>query len=96
MASYQRLTAMGGNEAVRLASAYLKERIPLEISAEGGHSVTLTGGDGTVTVSAHAHGMETQVTVTTDQLRTSRIDLEAQHYLNQLPYQPEDRQRHVR
>lgn len=96
MASYKRLTAMGGLEAVRLAGEYLKERIPLEIVEEGGHSVTLTGGDGTVTVSAHAHGMETEVTVTTDQLRTSRIDIEAQHYMNQLPYQPGDVQRRNR
>lgn len=96
MASYQRHTAMGGKEAVRLAADYLKERIPLEVASEGPHSVTLTGGDGTVTVSTHAHGMETEVTVVTDQLGTSRIDIEAQHYLNQLPYQPDDRQRHVR
>ena len=93
MASYQRHTAMGGREAVRLAGEYLQQRIPLEKVAEDGHSVTLAGGDGTVTVSAHAHGMETEITVSTDQLRTSRIDLEAQHYLNQLPYQPGDKQR---
>ncbi|MFP4624074.1 MAG: hypothetical protein ACLFRX_07860 [Gemmatimonadota bacterium] len=96
MASYQRLTAMGGAEAVRLAAEYLQQRIPLEVSEQDAHSVTLTGGDGTVTISAHAHGLETEVTVRTDQLRTSRIDNEAQHYLNQLPYQPEDRQREVR
>ena len=96
MASYQRLTAMGGGEAVRLAAEYLQERIPLEVTDEGKHSVTLTGGDGTVTISAHSHGLETEVTVRTDQLRTSRIDVEAQHYMNQLPYQPEDEQRHVR
>lgn len=93
MASYQRLTAMGGAEAVELAARYLQERIPLEVTEQKRHSVTLTGGDGTITVSTHAHGMETEVTVRTDQLRTSRIDLEAQHYLNQLPYQPEDEQR---
>lgn len=96
MASYQRLTAMGGKEAVRVAADYMKERIPLEITAEDPHEVTLKGGDGTITISAHAHGMETEVTVVTDQLRTSRIDVEAQHYLNQLPYQPEDRQRRAR
>lgn len=96
MAAYERLTAMGGREAVRLAAEYMKERIPLEVSAEDAHSITLTGGDGTMTVSAHAHGMETEITVATDQLRTSRIDIEARHYLNQLPYQPEDRQRRVR
>lgn len=94
MAAYQRQTAAGGGEAVRLAAEYLKERIPLEVVSQDGHSVTLSGGDGTVTVSAHSHGMETTVTVSTDQLRTSRIDVEAQHYLNQLPYQPGDRQRH--
>lgn len=87
---------MSGAEAVDLAAEYLRERIPLEVTEQDAHSVTLEGGDGTVTVSSHSHGMETEVTVTTDQLRTSRIDIEAQHYLNQLPYQPEDRQRHVR
>lgn len=93
MAAYQRLTATDGAEAVRLAGDYLQKRIPLEVVSQDDHSVTLTGGDGTVTINAHSHGLETAVTVTTDQLRTSRIDVEAQHYLNQLPYQPEDRQR---
>lgn len=93
MAAYQRLTAMGGTEAVRLAAEYLQERIPLDVVSEDRHSVTLSGGDGTVTISAHSHGLETSVSVSTDQLRTSRIDIEAQHYLNQLPYQPEDQQR---
>lgn len=93
MAAYERLTAMKGSEAVALAADYLQERIPLEILDKESHSVTLTGGDGTITVSAHSHGMETSVTVRTDQVRTSRIDLEAQHYLNQLPYQPGDEQR---
>lgn len=93
MASYQRLTAIDGVEAVRLAADYLKQRIPLEVVSQDDHAVTLKGGDGTVTINAHSHGLETAVTVTTDQLRTSRIDVESQHYLNQLPYQPEDRQR---
>ncbi len=93
MAAYQRLTAMAGRRAIELAAEYLRERIPLEVASSSDHSVTLEGGDGTVTVSAHRHGMDTTVTVSTDQLRTSRIDLEAQNYLNQLPYQPEDMQR---
>ena len=93
MASYQRLTAMTGGEAVRLAAEYLQERIPLDVVSQDRHSVTLSGGDGTVTISAHSHGLETTVTVSTDQLRTSRIDMESQHYLNELPYQPGDRQR---
>lgn len=93
MAAYERLTAMVASDAVRLAAGYLQERIPLEVVEQDDHAVTLRGGDGTITVSAHSHGLETTVTVETDQLRTSRIDVEAQHYLNQLPYQPGDRQR---
>ena len=93
MAAYERLTAMKGSEAVKLAADYLQERIPLEVLEQDDHRVKLQGGDGTVTVSAHSHGMETSVRVETDQLRTSRIDIEAQHYLNQLPYQPGDEQR---
>lgn len=93
MAAYERLTAMKGAEAVALAASYLQERIPLELMEKDEHSVKLRGGDGTITVSAHSHGMETTVTVRTDQVRTSRIDIEAQHYLNQLPYQPGDEQR---
>ena len=93
MAAYERLTAMKGSEAVELAADYLRERIPLEVMEQDDHRVKLRGGDGTVTVSAHSHGMETAVRVETDQLRTSRIDIEAQHYLNQLPYQPGDEQR---
>ena len=93
MAAYERLTAMKGSEAVALAAEYLQERIPLEVLEQDDHSVTLQGGDGTVSVSAHSHGLETSVLVKTDQLRTSRIDIEAQHYLNQLPYQPGDEQR---
>lgn len=90
MGTYQRLTAMDGSEAVRLAAEYLTQRIPLEVSDRNDHAITLTGPDGTATISAHSHGMDTAITVATDQFRTSRIDLEAQHYLNQLPYQPGD------
>lgn len=81
---------MAGAEAVRLASDYMRERIPLEVVSQDDHAITLTGGDGTVTISAHRHGLDTAVTVATDRLRTSRIDIEAQNYLAQLPYQPED------
>lgn len=90
MGTYQRLTAMDGSEAVRLAAEYLAQRIPLEVADRNDHAITLTGPDGTATISAHSHGMDTAITVATDQFRTSRIDIEAQHYLNQLPYQPGD------
>lgn len=84
---------MGGEEAVRLAAEFLTERIPLEVVSQDRHSITLSGGDGTVTITTHSHGLDTEVTVSTDQLRTSRIDLESQRYMNQLNYQPGDRQR---
>ncbi len=90
MGSYMRLTAMPRREAIELAEEYLKERIPLETVERETYTVTLEGGDGTVTISAHRHGPETAVDVYTDQLRTSRIDIEVQHYLEQLPYQPGD------
>lgn len=91
MGSYSRLTAASRREAIDVAESYLTGRIPLEKVEAGDHEVTLEGGDGRVTISAHRHGPETQVDVVTDQLRTSRIDVEVQHYLEQLPYQPGDR-----
>lgn len=91
MADYERLTHLPIDAALETAVAYLKERIPLERSGGDGHSVTLTGGDGTVIIEAHRHGLTTVVHASTDRLRTSRIDLETQNYMNQLPYEPGDR-----
>jgi hypothetical protein len=91
MAHYQRITAASPAEALRLAEEVLTARIPIEKAAEDKHSITLSGGDGTVTIDVHRHGQDTTVTATTDQLRTSRLDLETQYYLNKLPYQPGDR-----
>jgi hypothetical protein len=99
MASYRRLTAAPVREVLRIAEEVLPARLPLEKVANGGseaassghgHSVTFAGKDGTVTITAHRHGFETVVEATTDQLRTSRIDLETQYFLNRLPYQPGD------
>lgn len=84
---------MSGGDAIQLAAEFLPTRIPLDVVSRDHHSVTLSGGDGTVTISAHGHGLDTEVTLATDQLRTSRIDLESQRYMNQLPYQPQDQQR---
>lgn len=91
MADYQRITAASADEALRLAEEVLTARIPIEKTEQGRHSITLSGGDGTVTIEAHPHGQDTTVTATTDQLRTSRLDIETQYYLNRLPYQPGDR-----
>lgn len=88
--NYERMTAASIREALELAEQVLLERLPLEKVAGDAHSIRLTGGDGTVTIEAHGHGLETQVDVHTDQLRTSRLDLEVQYYLTMLPYQPGD------
>jgi hypothetical protein len=90
MAEYERVTATGVREVLRLAEEILKERIPIEKTGMDRHSVTLSGGDGTVTIQAHRHGFDTVVKASTDQLRTSRLDLETQFFLNKLPYQPGD------
>jgi len=89
--TYERLTATPVREVLRLAETILTARIPTRKVAEDHHSIRLTGGDGTVTISAHKHGMDTVVHAATDQLRTSRLDGEVQYFLTLLPYQPGDR-----
>jgi hypothetical protein len=88
--TYERMTAASIKDALEQAEQVLLERLPLEKGGGDAHSVRLTGGDGTVTIHAHRHGLETQVEARTDQLRTSRLDLEVQYYLSMLPYQPGD------
>ncbi len=91
MGTYERNTVTPVREVLRVAEEFLSARIPIRKVAGDAHSVTLEGGDGRAVVSAHRHGMDTVVSVATDQVRTSRIDGEAQHFLNQLPYQPGDK-----
>ncbi len=90
MGTYERTTVAPVSEALRMAEQFLTARIPLEKAQESGHSMTLRGGDGVAVISAHRHGLDTVVSARTDQVRTSRIDVEVQNYLNQLPYQPGD------
>lgn len=88
--TYERLTAVVEPEALRLAEEILCGRLPLKKTVADRHSITLEGGDGTVTITVHRHGLDTQVQAYTDQLRTSRLDGEVQYYLSMLPYQPGD------
>jgi len=88
--TYERMTAAPVREVLRLAEEILTSRLPIEVVDRGGHSIRLEGGDGVVTISAHRHGLETQVHAATDQLRTSRLDLDVQYFMTMLPYQPED------
>lgn len=85
---YERMTSASIREALALAEEILLERLPIEKTAVDAHSVRFSGGDGTATISAHRHGVETQVDVVTDQFRTSRLDGEVQYYMTMLPYQP--------
>lgn len=89
--TYERMTAATVRESLRLAVEVLTARLPIEKTTEDGHSVRLEGGDGVVTISAHRHGTDTVVHAATDQLRTSRLDLDVQYYMTMLPYQPGDR-----
>lgn len=89
--TYERTTAAPVRDALQLAEEVLTARLPIRKVAEDRHSVRLEGGDGTVTISAHRHGVDTVVHAATDQLRTSRLDLDVQYYMTMLPYQPGDR-----
>jgi hypothetical protein len=88
--TYERYTAAPVREVLRLAEEVLTERLPLKKTGGDHHSVRLEGGDGAVTISAHRHGLDTEVHAATDQLRTSRLDLDVQYFMTMLPYQPGD------
>jgi hypothetical protein len=90
MAGYQRKTAFSRREVLEKAEAFLPGILDLTRAKESSHGATYNGAEGTVTISAHAHGPYTDVVATTDRLRTSRLDYEVQRFLNQLPYEPGD------
>ncbi len=88
--TYERMTAAGTADALRLAGEILTARLPITKVSEDRHSVKLSGGDGTVKITAHRHGLSTVIHAATDQLRTSRLDMDVQYYMTMLPYQPND------
>ncbi|HSL69179.1 MAG TPA: hypothetical protein VK864_03010 [Longimicrobiales bacterium] len=88
--TYERMTAATVQDALRRAEEVLTARLPLTKVGASKHSITLQGRDGTVTIKAHRHGLDTVVQAATDQLRTSRLDVDTQYYLGLLPYQPGD------
>ncbi|MGH7468747.1 MAG: hypothetical protein ACRENP_12385 [Longimicrobiales bacterium] len=90
MASYERVTAATVRDILREAETVLTGRLPLVKTEQDHHSITLTGPDGTVTLRAHRHGLDTVVLANTDQLGTSRLDLDTQYFMGLLPYQPGD------
>jgi hypothetical protein len=93
MSDYERQTVLGARDVFQRAHEILSERADLKRTREGHHSVTYSGGEGTVTLEAHRHGPVTVVTARTNQLRTSKIDTVVRHLMNQLPYQHGDPER---
>lgn len=89
--TYERLTAASTRDALRIAEEVLMERLPLTKVSSDHHGTKLSGGDGTVEIKAHRHGMATLVHAATDQLRTSRLDMDVQYYMTMLPYQPNEK-----
>ena len=90
MAGYQRKTALAPSEVLSRAETLLPEMLGLARTKDSGHGATYSGKEGTVSLSAHRHGPQTDVIAQTDQLRTSRMDYEIQRFLNRLPYEPGD------
>lgn len=88
MGTYERTTAASIRDVLGQAEEVLTSRLPMRKTGGDKHSVTLEGGDGKVTIAAHKHGLDTTVTASTDQLRTSRLDVDVQYFMSTLPYQP--------
>lgn len=91
MAGYFRKTALTPAEVLKRAEELLPAMLGVSRTRASAHSATYAGAEGTVTLSAHGHGLYTEVTASTDRLRTSRMDIEVQKFLNHLPYEPGDR-----
>lgn len=91
MSDYQRYTYLGVREVLQKAESILTERAGLKKTRESDHGATYAGGEGTLNLEAHRHGPSTDVVISTNQLRTSKIDNAARFLLNQLPYQPGDK-----
>ena len=90
MAGYQRKTALPPSKILAMAEELLPDQLGLTKTKESGHGATFSGEEGSVTFSIHRHGPYTNVVVSTDRLRTSRMDYEIQKFLTELPYEPGD------
>jgi len=90
MAGYFRKTALTSSQVLARAATELPRTLGLSRGKSSAHGATYSGAEGTVTLSAHGHGLYTEVVASTDRLRTSRIDVEVQKFLNGLPYEPGD------
>ena len=90
MAGYSRKTALSPREVFERAEEILPEAVGISRTKTTSHGATYVGDEGTVSLTAHRHGLYTEVVASTDRLRTSRVDYEIQKFLNYLPYEPGD------
>lgn len=90
MSDYERSTILPAREVFERADAIFTERGELSRVEGDRHHVTYRGGEGTVTLEVHRHGVATLVTARTDRLRTSKLDGVVRYLMNQLPYQHGD------
>jgi len=90
MAGYIRKTAMAPAAILEAAGPFLSEMLGVECREASAHHARYTGAEGSVDLHVHRHSLYTEVRAETDQLRTSRMDMEVQRFLNQLPYEPGD------
>jgi hypothetical protein len=90
MAGYQRRTVLSPSDIMAKAEELLPQWLGLTRTKTASHTATFSGDEGTVTLTAHRHGPYTRVLVSSDRLRTSRLDYEIQKFLTELPYEPGD------
>jgi hypothetical protein len=90
MSDYERSTVLSVSKVLEMSHELLPERAGLERTRSSHHGATYSGAEGTAVIEAHRHGAATLVSVRTNQLRTSKLDIVVRHLLNQLPYQAGD------
>lgn len=90
MSDYERNTVLPMRAVFEKAEEIFPARAELTRAEAGRHHARYSGGEGTVEIEAHRHGLATSVVVRTDRLRTSKVDGAVRYFLNQLPYQHGD------
>lgn len=93
MSDYERNTVLPVSEVLALADRILPDRAGLQAGKRTPHEAAFSGAEGQVLLEMHRHGPFTTVTVRTDGLRTSKVDVVVRYLLNQMPYQASDEPR---
>ncbi len=90
MSDYERSTVLSTRQVLQIADEIFPQRADLARGEAGRHGAAYSGGEGTLELEVHRHGLATVVVARTDQLRTSKIDDVVRYFMNQLPYQHGD------